>query len=244
MQTLLCGGRYKILECVRNLDGVEVYICNDVYEKHIYNPYILNVYSNKYHIKRYLPIIYDMDSSLYTDFIEINIGPDSVTTIFRYHTGEGLEEFLSKVKSDDFETRSAYAKLFLKECILFKLLPDAVANMVMKKENIRVSPNNNKLKFNYILIPVIENKTIIELSIEILKEMFPKNRFLPEIMLDYLKDFEERKFEDIAEAFSVYKEVLPQALLRYEELSNESIIKFWKRIFIKYIKRKFRRRKG
>ncbi len=245
MQTLLCGGRYKKIECVFNSGGIQVYICNDVYEKNTYSPYILNVYHNKLFIKKYLPVIYDMESSLYADFRETHIGPDTLTTVFRYHAGEKPEEFFSKVSPADFETRSAYAKSFLEECMIFKLLPEDVANMVIKKDNFRVLPNNREIKVNFIMLPENTCKTVTELSYDILAEIFPKSRFLPEIIQDYLNDYRNGKFEDIAEAFSVYKQVLPQALSRYEELIRETNFAYGKRMLVSYLKRKFRRkRKG
>lgn len=243
MDTLVQGGKYQVLEVLEANEGYKACLCIDVETNNDYRPMVLNIYENPSDIRQYLPEFYSLNQEQHSEFIGIMTGQHNITVIFEYHSGEKFLNFLQGVAKEDFELRCKYAFMLLEACLILDTVPDFIAYACLEPENIVVSDKKQKVMINYIIRPLeIGNGPFKWGKLAFLMDhIFVKNRFVPDEIWDYIADLKQNKDNNIAGAFSRWKEIYEDLLAEHKRLKQEKLIAYWIRRLKKFFRQRLKR---
>ncbi len=239
MGTLIQGGKYQVLEVMEEQDGYKACLCIDVETNNHYRPMIFNIYEKSEDIKRLLPVFYDIDRGQCTDFVHVMSGKHYITAAFEHHQGEGLRDFFSRMDKYDFEMRCSYAYLLLEQCLILDAVDDFIAYACLEPVNIVVSEKLQKVMINYMIRPQRNDGESKGKKLAVLLEcIFVDNRYVPQLLWEYIGSLRENEGLSIAAAFSRWKEIGAQLLKEHRDLKKEALIAY----LFRRLKRAFMRK--
>lgn len=241
MQALIDNGRYKVTEVLCSEGGYDVCLCTDVMVN-TGKSVIVNTYKAKEYISELLPVFYEVNRNGMSDFVELITAGGSVSAVFLYHKGVPFGEYYPPQKSKkrpvrDFEECMQIAEKLLMRALELDLADDRIAFCALDEQSITMDINTKSVGFNLRVFP----KTAPEPSFrgrrlgELLERIFPKNRYLPTEIENFVSELRGGKYPTCTAAYSHWREIAEQARKTRAEYEKES--------FIKYLSRKARQKK-
>lgn len=226
MQTLIHNGKYQIQEILHKQEGFRACLCIDVETNNHYKPMVFNIYENDDDIRRYLPLFFTINKGQCPDYLQVMSGEHTITAVFEYHGGERLADFFSRVDKYDFALRMKYATLLMKEFLMLDAVDDIIACSALNQNHIRVMEKDESVRLNFILMPysgeVPAHFKPHKLA-EFLCVVFKKNRYVPELLWDFVDELKNNKHDDFVAAYSVWKSMCDRLEDEHEELKKESL---------------------
>lgn len=231
-------GKYKVLEVLQELEGYKSCLCIDVETNNHYRPLIFNIYEKEGDIRRYLPAFYSLDKNKFSDFVQVKSGRHKIIAIFEYHEGVNIQDFFRDNKTMDFEKRLTYATKLLQESLILDATVDFISLPCLELDNFVVSESSNAVMINFLIPPLRENtRTKGAQCATLLEAIFIKDRYVPEILWEFINAIRDNQGENIVSIFSKWKNLLPELLMEHQKLRKET----WLGYLLRRLKQRWRR---
>lgn len=237
MQGIIDSGKYKVIEVLRSDDSYESCLCIDVMVNNGYDMVVFNTYRGKDTIREFLPLYYVMKDTRFRDFVELVTADGSISAVFRYFSGQDFRSFFNVHPRDKFDEKLLFAESMLSAALEFDLLDDRIAAGALTITNVVVDVKSIDVHFNYLVEPnaEIEDKFRSKRIGELLGLIFPKDRYIPEQITDFVEELKAGSFNTCVEVYSRWRKVSADAEKIHKKYLEES--------FIQYAVRKAKRKK-
>lgn len=244
MQAIINSGKYKITEVLKSHFGYEAMLCSDV-TVNSSGLYIVNRYSEQAYIRELLILFYDMEKKRVADFRGLTSASGSFDVIFKYHKGVPFDEYYSKC-SKDYEKTIKLADSLLRCALEFDLTDDRIAACGLTTENIVIDTIGERAHFNMLLDPDNSGSGNFrtERLGEMLNRMFERNRYLPDIISDFIDKLSDGEFESCSAAYAEWRSIQNAAEKKHKEYLKESLFKYLARRAKKKIKKQRKRKRA
>lgn len=238
MQALIANGRYKVTEVLHSAGGYDACLCTDVMVN-TGKTVIVNTYSAKEYIRELLPLFFAINQKGMSDFIELITADGSISAVFDYHKGTPFAEYYpcKKGETRDFEQSMTIAENLLMRSLELDLADDRIAFCALNEQNIVLDTVTGTARFNFRVHPETAPEPMFRgrLLGELLGKMFPKGRYLPAELEQFIDELCSGKYPTCSAAFSRWREISEAAKKTHAEYEKES--------FVKYLSRKIKQKK-
>lgn len=244
MQAIINSGKYKITEVLKSHFGYEAMLCSDV-TVNSNGLYIVNRYSEQAYIRELLILFYDMEKKRVASFCGLASASGSFDVIFKYHKGVPFDEYYSEC-SKDYEKTIKYADSLLRCALEFDLTDDRIAACGLTTENVVIDTIDERVYFNMMLDPDVSGSGNFrtERLGEMLNRMFERNRYLPDVISDFIDKLSDGEFKSCSAAYAEWRSIQSAAEKMHKEYLKESILKYLGRRAKKKIKKQRKRKRA
>jgi len=226
--------------------GYTASICIDIETKNNFKPLIFNTYSDPKQINRFLPLFYGITPGLCDSFHRVIPGSRCIMAIFDYHQGVPLMDHLKTIDKKDFPERALVVSRLLDAVLILDMLPDIFAISALRQPNTIYVKKDNTVRLNFIIKPEEQESAEEKLGIfiEYLENAFLKNRYLPELVVDFVKKVRTGEVSGFVAICAAWRGISAAATEEYNTYKKESFIKYLKRRSKQKAKEKLEKRKN